>query len=87
MLRVKLGLRTRLDDTRLARKYRSGKTLTQRLLGVSMLAMWKEALNWFFKEARGYQPVGTAGPAVRNMKTGRRTEPVRPTNVMTDKTW
>ena len=59
----------------------------QRLLGVSMLATWKEALNWFFKEARRYQPVGTDRRAVRNMNTDRRTEPVRPTNVMTDKTW
>jgi hypothetical protein len=63
----------------------------KRLLGVSMLATWKEALNWSFKEARKQDDsglaVGTDRRAVRNMKTNRRTEPVRPTNVMTDKMW
>jgi hypothetical protein len=41
----------------------------KRLLGVSLLATWKEALNWFFREGQkspGRLPVGSgrrAGPA------------------------
>ncbi len=55
----------------------------QRLLSVSMLATWKEALNWFFKEGRK-QKVETDRRAVRLDAGPRQAGPSRPTNTMTD---
>jgi integron integrase len=55
----------------------------QRMLSLSMLATWKEALNWFFTEARK-QPVGTSRRLVRNHDNMRATRRVAPTNTMTD---
>jgi integron integrase len=50
----------------------------QRMVSLSMLANWKEALNWFFKEA-AKQPLGTA------LRTDRSPQPrARAGNVMTD---
>ena len=55
-----------------------------RLLGVSTLATWKEALNWFFKAARKQGDSGLAAGtdrrAVRNELTGRLARRPSPTN-------
>jgi hypothetical protein len=61
------------------------ETEAQRRLGVTQLANWKAALNWFFEQA-GKQdaPVGRDRRARREIDPTRRAEPSRPTNVITD---
>jgi integron integrase len=64
---------------------------SQRLLSLSMLATWKEALNWFFTTGRRQTEPGRGkAESARHAKqnaaptTTRRAGPARPTHVMTD---
>jgi hypothetical protein len=59
----------------------------QRRLAVSQLAIWKEALNWFFTEAKKQKPPHLASPARGEeiIETGRLARRSSPTGTtMTD---
>jgi integron integrase len=66
-----------------ARAFMEDVTANRRL-AASQFAMWKEAINWFFREGSKQMPVGMAGSAVRDWKKERRAGPARPTNNRTD---
>jgi len=56
----------------------------QRMLSLSMLATWKEALNWFFTEGQKQNgQVGTSRRLVRNDGNERARRRLAPTNTIT----